>query len=347
MEAAVYRGPGELVVEERPVPALGPDQVLVEVSHCGVCGSDLHFVLDGWTRPGYIGGHETSGVVVGLSADAENKENKWSVGDRVVVGPGPTCGECRACLARRPSLCERRGKIGAGEHQGAFARYYRAQAAELVAVPDGLELRTAALTEPLAVALHALTLVRVEPGQSALVLGAGPIGLLVIASLRATGVDAITVSEPAPARRERALAVGAASVVEPSALVAPEMPYECVADAYDVAFECSGNAQAQEAALAQLRRAGVLVLVGAGMGRPRWNPNRILLNELVVTGANCYDHDGFDRALALLTSGRLPVNQLIEPDDVPLSGLLGAMLHLRAGELAGKVLVAPAAEGRA
>jgi threonine dehydrogenase-like Zn-dependent dehydrogenase len=106
-------------------------------------------------------------------------------------------------------------------------------------------------------------------------------------------------------------------------------------------FECSGRAPAMEAGLAQLVRAGTLVLVGAGIERPRFDPNRILLNELVVTGAYNHDEDGFERALELLASGALPVDALLEPDAVPLDGILEALHGLADGRLAGKVLVRP------
>jgi (R,R)-butanediol dehydrogenase/meso-butanediol dehydrogenase/diacetyl reductase len=177
-----------------------------------------------------------------------------------------------------------------------------------------------------------------------LVTGTGPIGLLTIAALRAMGVDDITVSEPGEARRQRALAVGARTALTPDALVAPAMPFDVVDEPFDVALECSGRADAMEAALGQLGRGGRLVLVGAGIKPPRFDPNRILMNELVITGAFVYDAGGFERALELLASGQLPTEHLLEPDDVPLSGLLDAMERLARGELAGKVLVAPREE---
>jgi (R,R)-butanediol dehydrogenase/meso-butanediol dehydrogenase/diacetyl reductase len=216
----------------------------------------------------------------------------------------------------------------------------RAPSADLLAVPEGLTLRTAALVEPLAVALHAITLSRVEPGQRVLVTGAGPIGLLTVAGLRARGVEDITVSEPAAARRERAGQLGA-KLAEPEDLDPPKMPFETVDTPFDVALECSGNPRAMEAALGQLGRMGTLVLVGTGIRRPKLDHNRILLNELVVTGAYCYDEQGMERSLALLASGAVAADLLIEPEDVPLHGMLEAAERCAAGELAGKVMVVP------
>jgi threonine dehydrogenase-like Zn-dependent dehydrogenase len=114
-------------------------------------------------------------------------------------------------------------------------------------------------------------------------------------------------------------------------------------DACDVAFECSGKPAAFEAALGRLRKAGRLVILGTGMERPRLDANRVLLNELVVTGGYTYDATGLADALALLASGALPTELLIEPDDVPLEGMLAAMEALAAGRVGGKVMVAPGA----
>src|SRR5205823_4610742 len=229
MPAAVYRSPGQLSVEHVPVPEPGPDEVLVEVSHCGVCGSDLHMVLDGWGAVGRVGGHEWSGRVALVGTGVQ----RWSAGDAVVGGAPTGCGKCRYCRHGRISLCERRGPVTGGDRDGAFATYVLAPATELMSVPDErVPLRTAALVEPLAVALHALTLAQVEPGQRVLVTGAGPIGLLVVAALRANGVEDITVSEPAALRRARAEAVGAARSLVPGALQLPAMPNDIVDDPY-------------------------------------------------------------------------------------------------------------------
>ena len=146
--------------------------------------------------------------------------------------------------------------------------------------------------------------------------------------------------EPAVSRQALASAVGAARVVTPEELGEPGWhPGHIVDEPFDRALECSGSRAAMEQALGQLGRMGRLVLVGAGIKPPRFDANRILLNELVITGAFVYDADGFEDALALLP--RLPLDQLIEPDDVSLDGLLDAMERLAAGELAGKVMVNP------
>jgi len=337
MRAAVYRAPRRLAIEERSVPAVGPHDVLIEVSHCGICGTDLHFVLEGMGRPGSVGGHEYSGRIVACGPEVEG----WELGDPVVGGPRPGCGSCEYCRAGRPVLCSGHSLVDLDGFEGAFAEYVRVHDSQLVRVPDRLPLRHAALTEPLAVALHALTRSGIRPGQRALVMGAGPIGLLIVATLRARGVDDVSVSEPATTRRTRAREVGAARVQHPDELERQGMPFRLVGNPVDVVFECSGRPAAMEAGLMQLRRAGTLVLVGTGLARPTLDHNRVLLNELVVTGAFNYDARGFEDALQLLASGALPVEQLIEPEDVGLGGMLEALFELEHGVRAAKVMVAP------
>jgi L-iditol 2-dehydrogenase len=343
MRAAVYRQRGAVEVEERPVPDVGPHDVLLEVSHCGICGSDIHFVLEGWGQPGSVEGHEWAGRVVAVG----DAVTRWSVGDEVVGGPSPRCGDCAYCRAGRPSLCTGRNTPGISAHaDGAFAEFTLSDERGVLRVPPGMSLRAAALAEPLAVALHGLTRGGVQAGHRLLVTGAGPIGALSVAAARARGVTDIVVSEPHPARRALAERLGAVAV-EPDTLIAPRSPGDVVADPFDVALECSGHAVAMEAALGQLQRGGTLVFVGAGMSPPRLDANRILLNELVVTGAFVYDADGFERSLELLARPDFPTRLLIEPDDVPLDGLYDAIVGLHDGALAAKVMIVPRGKGSA
>jgi hypothetical protein len=158
--------------------------------------------------------------------------------------------------------------VGTGGYQGAFARYSLTHEDEVLALPDGLTLRQAALAEPLAVALHGITQARVEPGHRVIVFGAGPIGALTTAALAARGVTHLTVVEPTPSRQALAMAVGATRVVTPDELDAPGWhPGHLIEGPYDRALECSGNRAAMEQALGQLGRMGRLVLVGAGIPR--------------------------------------------------------------------------------
>ncbi len=343
MPAAVYRGPGVVEVEQRPVPRPGPGEVLVEVDHCGICGSDIHLLLEGWAgRPGLVAGHEWTGSVAALGSGVDG----WTTGDPVVGGPSPRCGRCRRCREGKPSQCEHQGSI-VDSADGAFARYVLVRAAALVALPPGLTSRQAALAEPLAVALHGITRSGVVPGDSVMVIGAGPIGALSIAALVARGVGPVLAVEPGDRRRRLARELGAAEVLDPGDLQTfPAWEPERTAErAVHVVLECSGRRSAMEAGFHQLRRGGTLALVGAGVEPPSFDPNRFILNELSVVGSFVYDQGGFGDALSLLADPSFPTDLLIESGDVPLEGIADALAGLAEGRFAGKVLVAPRATG--
>jgi 2-desacetyl-2-hydroxyethyl bacteriochlorophyllide A dehydrogenase len=344
MPAAAYREPGEVVVEYRPVPVPAPGEVLVEVDHCGICGSDIHTLLQGWGgRPGLVGGHEYAGRIAAVGAGVGG----WSVGTEVVGGATPKCGHCRRCLEGKPSQCERRHGPVMDAHDGAFARYVIVPAAALVQVPEGLTPRQAALAEPLAVALHGITRSGAGPGDTVMVMGAGPIGALCIAALVARGIEPVVAVEPGERRRDLARRLGATEVFDPAELerFPPFDPERIAVRAVHVVLECSGSKAAMEFGFHQLRRGGTMVLVGVGMEQPKFDPNRFLLNELTVCGSYVYDQGGFERALELLASERFPLDLLIEGDDVPLDRLSDALAGLAEGRYAGKVMVVPRLSG--
>jgi 2-desacetyl-2-hydroxyethyl bacteriochlorophyllide A dehydrogenase len=336
--SAVYTGPGQLSVQRRPVPELAPSEALVDVAYCGVCGSDLHLVVEGGGVPGSVYGHEWSGRVAALGEDVSG----WAIGQPVVGWPRnstPGCASCGPCRRNRPAACRAAPATRWGEmsSRGAYTERLVVDAAKLVAVPAHLSLRAAALTEPLAVALHAITLAGGAAGdQRVLISGAGPIGALLVAALRARGVGEIVVSEPAVARRAAAEALGATASCPPD-----ELGEATRRARFDVAYECSGNKEAIKGALSSLAAGGVLVLVGLGMRGPSLSPVLMVTQELSVVGAVGHDHDGFDNALQLLASGALPVDTLLSHADVGLADLQDTMAQMAAAETVGKPLVRP------
>jgi (R,R)-butanediol dehydrogenase/meso-butanediol dehydrogenase/diacetyl reductase len=336
MRVAVYRGEGRVPVEtfSTPVPE-DPHDVLVEIAYCGICGTDLHAIVEnsgrnGWGAPGFIGGHEWSGRVRVVGDGV----TRWKEGDHV-TGNFVTCGSCPNCRGGRPSLC-RNG--GPQDGQGAFSQYMRKNENAIRAVPDGLDLRAAALTEPLAVALHAVTRSGAQPGQRVLVCGAGPIGALTVVALHARGIDRVTVSEPHSLRRALAARLGADAVapedLSPVATPGGGTPFEVV-------IETSGSPHAATAAIDCLLPGGTLVLVGVCTQPANLDLIRILGDELVVTGSALYDVDGMTEALALLAGGQVPVDVLVEPADITLDEVADACARLASGQLAGKVMVVP------
>ena len=197
MPAAVYQSPGVVTVEDRPVPRPGPGQVLVEVDHCGICGSDIHILLEGWgNQPGLIAGHEYTGIIaaVGDGVDGLGSRRPDGRGPVAQVRPLPPLPRGQALAVREP-----RGS-STDCHDGAFARYIVVRAAALLRLPDGISPREAALAEPLAVALHGITRSGIVRATRAMVIGAGPIGALTIAALVARGIGPVTAVEPSEKR---------------------------------------------------------------------------------------------------------------------------------------------------
>ena len=283
-------------------------------------------------------GHEWSGTIAAVGSDVEG----WSVGARVVCGPQPGCGKCRACVRGRSSVCLRRPPVDHLSFRGAFCRYV-VPSSTAARVPDELPSRAAALTEPTAVAMHAVNLSGVTPGDRVLVTGGGPVGLLATAVLHAQA----STTSPSPSRRPPAASarsqVGAAHVVTPDELPTPSMGRP-VAEPYTVAFECSGNAAGGRVRLrsARLRR-------GPRVRRdrprhPRINHNRAIVLENTIIAAYNYDIEGFAAALELLASGRDAARRARSRPKTSSSTSVLAM-HRVAGELPGKVMVRPRRSG--
>lgn len=331
MRAAVYRRPGEIEVVE--VAAPDGSTTVVEVDYCGICGTDLHLMLDGWGTPDNVFGHEWSGRIL------DPGDSGLAPGTLVVGVPDAPCGTCERCTAGRTSLCRNRPAAGGARDRGAFAERMGVPPERLVPVPEGIPAAHAAYAEPLAVALHAITLSAIADDHTALVIGAGPIGAAIIAALRARGI-AVRATELSPTRADLAARLGA-TVVDPADIEVPDHPGEIATDAVDVVFETSGARAAAEQGLTQVTSGGRLMLVGTGLDFPRLDTNRVILNEITIGGAFNYDADGFTDALDLIGRGRLPLGELIESRPVGLDEMMDAMRALRAGEIAGKVLVRP------
>lgn len=332
MRAARYRRPGEIEIVDLESPT-GEDATVVAIDYCGICGTDLHMMLDGWGTPDTVFGHEWSGRIV------ESGASDLAPGTLVVGVPDAPCGRCEQCVAGRTSLCRNRPEAGGARGHGAFAERMATSPDTLLAVPPGIDARAAAYTEPLAVALHAVTLAEIRDDQSALVLGAGPIGAAIIAILGDRGIS-VRATELSASRAALAARLGA-TVVDPNELDVRGHPGEIASPAADVVFETSGARAAVEQGLTQVTSGGLLMLVGTGLDAPRIDTNRVILNEIRITGAFNYDATGFRDALALIGSGRLPLDLLIEPQTVGLDAMMDAMRALRAGTIPGKVLVRP------
>jgi L-iditol 2-dehydrogenase len=298
MRALLYLPSYELQVRDVDSPRPGADEVVVRVEAAGICGSDLHGVASRSPRrtPPLIMGHELCGEVV----DAGGPEGEHLLGARVAVNPQVPCGECLACRSGRENVCTRRGLIG-GTRAGGFA--------ELVPVPvrcvhplsAGLPAEIAVFCEPLATCVHALRLVPDSFTEVAVVLGAGPIGVLAAQVLRAAGTRAIVVSEVDEGRRG---AVGAAA----DAVVAPEDLHETVLDltgglGASLSIDAVGTDGTRQQSLEVLEPAGIAVWLGMHEQAATIPAFDLVVKEQRVQGAFAYTNPEFGRALGLLESG--------------------------------------------
>ncbi|MFG2809196.1 L-idonate 5-dehydrogenase [Streptomyces sp. DT199] len=300
MLGCVIHGQGDLRVAELPVPRPGPGQALVAVRYGGVCGSDLHYwrhggVGDFRLREPMVLGHEVVGTVVEYGADASGP----APGSAVAVHPATPCGVCPECAAGRRNVCRDTRYLGSAARfphvQGGFAARLVVPAEQVRALPDGLELRRAALAEPLSVALHAVRRAGGVAGRHVLVTGAGPIGCLVVAAAEAAGAAHVTVSDLLPEALAYGRIAGAGTVVR-----ADDPEDRGWPDEVDVAIEASGVAAGLDTCLRRVRRGGIVVQLGMlPAGHSPFAGNLVVSREIELRGAFRFDGE-FDEALTLL-----------------------------------------------
>ncbi len=262
MRAAVYKEKGLLVVEEVPDPVVGPRDVLLKVSHCAICGSDLHRYSYGMLRPGAIMGHEYAGTVVARGAEVDS----FQIGDRVVRAGGKIH-PWRDAPLLPPRFSARERGLLPETRPGAYAEYFATDADLVMRIPASVTSLQASLLEPLCVALHAIRLSKLRLGDRVLVIGAGPIGLLLQQCASLAGASRLYVSEPNAARRALAGRLGADRVWDPRQTGLVEAVLGETGSGVEVAFECAGGASTFQEGLQALRGLGQLVVVALS-----WEP---------------------------------------------------------------------------
>lgn len=306
MRAAVMRGIGRLEVADVPRPDPGAGEVLVQVGYCGVCGSDLEALETGMYEPGLVVGHEFAGVVAQVGAGV----GEWRVGDRVVVNDAIPCGACGPCREGRLDACEDLTMVGV-THDGGMAEAVAAPAKGLHRLPDGLPLRQAALIEPLAVALHAVRRSRLRPGDHALVVGAGPIGLLMLQSALLAGARTLTVSEVAPARAGLARRLGATAVLDPTRdNVGVALMGVTAGRGADVVYICTGAPAPYRDAASLVRKGGQVFVLGLVVEPVEFDLLSLVLSDLCVEGSLA-GREAFPAAVDLVARRRVDVESLV------------------------------------
>ncbi|MFC4222993.1 NAD(P)-dependent alcohol dehydrogenase [Lysinibacter cavernae] len=306
MRASVLSEPGSLSVRDVPVPQLDADQVLVQISVVGVCGSDTHFYTDGHIGDLVVDGplilgHESAGriVAVGSAVSADR------IGQRVSIEPQTPCRVCNYCKEGRYNLCPNVEFYAAPPIDGAFAEYAVITSDFAYDVPDSLSDKASALIEPLSVAVFAGQTAKLTLGSTVFITGAGPIGILVTQVAKAFGATEIIVSDTVPQRREHALRFGATRVIDPLAEDVGDLDLNV-----DVFIDASGAPAAMKAGVHAVRPGGRIVYVGMGPDTIELPIALIQMREIEVTGIYRYANT-WPLAIELASSGAVDLDSLV------------------------------------
>ena len=327
LRAACYVGNRTLEVVDETRRSPGRDEVQIDVAYTGICGTDLHILhgaMDARVTMPAILGHEMSGTVGAIGEAVQ----EWRVGDRVTVMPLAWDGTCPACAAGNQHVCQNLKFLGI-DTPGSMQSAWTVPQQVLVPLPPELSLRDGALAEPTAVAVHDVRRAGLREGERALIVGGGPIGLLIALVARAAGVDVI-VAELNPERRRFASELDLRAL-DPREEDLPAVLAEWTGDAgADVCFEVSGAVAGIETAVKSLAVRGRMVLVAIHSTPPPVDLFRFFWRELSLIGARVYQRADFEEALRLLASGAVPAEQMITRVE-PITRVAAAFEDLESG----------------
>jgi len=333
--AAEYKGSRAIAVAPCvPVsPAAG--EVQIQVSHCGICGTDLHLFhgnMDHRVSLPQVIGHESSGTITALGEGVTD----WAVGDRVTVRPLAPCGDCPTCRRGHSHVCPNLKFIGI-DAPGAMQGLWTIPAHTLHRLPDALSLLDAALVEPIAVACHDVRLGRVTAGEFAVVIGGGPIGALVALVARHHGAR-VVVTEINPFRVKLLREMGL-EVLDPRTTDVPAfVQAETAKDGADVVFEVSGSAPGAEL-MTKLGRVRARIVVVAVFPKPvPVDLHKMFWKEQEMIGTRVYEPEDFDEAIALLAAGEVPFRSLIT-GVYPLDDVQKGLVEMEQGADVMKILI--------
>jgi (R,R)-butanediol dehydrogenase / meso-butanediol dehydrogenase / diacetyl reductase len=326
MKAAVTTEQHGFDIVEIPDPAPGPDELVIRVAACGVCGSDIK--AQPFVPAGLVMGHEFGGEIVAVGSDAGD----WRQGTRVAVLPVVSCGRCQYCSAGDVSHCAQTRYIGMGQDRGGFAEFAAVPARHAFALPVDMPGIYAALVEPFAVGLHGVHSAQINSGEDVLVVGAGGVGLTTIAWARAKGAMRVTAADPDPQRRESACTMGATDALTSVTDADP--------NAYDVALECVGRPELLQSCQVVLRPRGRIIISGACAESTAIEPVTALLKELTVRFSVCYRPDEFREVIDGFSSGAIEPRPMVGPV-LGLDEVADAFDLVRDAGVHGRVLVTP------
>lgn len=332
---ATYRGERRFTLDAYEPTPPGPGEVEIAVAYAGICGTDLHVRaghMDARVGTSRVVGHEMSGTVARLGEGVAH----LSVGQPVVVRPLQACGTCPACRDGHAHICHALKFMGL-DTDGAFQERWSVPADTLHAIPESLPLQHAALVEPLAVAVHDVRRARLAAGETALVVGGGPIGMLIALVAREAGAQVI-VSEIAAGRRTFAEGLGFATIDPARTDIGAEIAARTGGKGADVVFEVSGSQAGVDAMTAAAAARGRIVMVAIHAAKRQVDLFRFFWRELEMVGARVYEPADYDAAIALLAEGRIPAVRLVT-DVRDLSEIEAAFAALEENPVAMKTLL--------
>jgi len=342
VKAAALKGARSMEMIDLPDDAPAPGEVKLRVAYCGICGSDMH-EFESANPPRALGfmqpvmGHEFSGRIVAIGDGVTSVRV-----DQVAVGnPGAGCGACRYCASGRENLCRGAGNGGMGyTRPGAYAEFVTMPERSVVVLPDTADLRVAALTEPLAVARHALIQGGYRPDELLVVAGAGPIGLLTVIAARQMGGSRIIVSEPLAGRRAAAEKAGASHVIEPPELINVSRALSD-GEGAEISVDASGLPAGIASCVDATARGGRVVLAGVGEQPYSLDILRSIINEFTYVAVLGYTRREFAESALMIAEGKVDVSLVIS-EVVPVEGTPDAFARLSTGRNdICKILVSP------
>jgi (R,R)-butanediol dehydrogenase / meso-butanediol dehydrogenase / diacetyl reductase len=317
MRAGIISGLRSFELIDVPEPTPAPGQAVVEIQLCGICGSDVHAYVEGWSYAPSLCGHEWFGEVVALAADAAGAKGGVKEGDLVMGGIAPGCGRCDYCRIGRPQYCQPafREYNGMGENpspNGGFAPFLGIDARRLAVMPPEMSAVAGAVVEPASVAFHAVRQSGMRPGDSVAVVGAGPIGQLTAQCARIAGAGLVVVVEPDQARRDKAVSLGADVGLDGGPETRTKLRELTGGLGVDVAFDAAGVPQTLEASIDLLRRGGTACLVGATSRPAEVRTNRWMAKEIRLVTSMVFTRDEATTVGRLIVDGRMPAAAIHE-----------------------------------
>ncbi len=317
MRAALFSKPYDIDIVDYPLPGLQPDEVLLKVEVCGVCGTDFHIYNgESYSKPPVIPGHEYSGIIVDKGRDVY----KLQIDDHVVIDPNIYCGYCEYCRSGKINFCSNLKALGVSLN-GGFAEYSIVPASQVYKIPNDFSFRAAAFAEPLSCCVRGIDQADIKAGESTVIIGSGTIGLLMLQLARNSGAAKVLVVEPNEYKRKLALELGADYVLEPASGDLYQQIHDYTGGGPDVIIECAGNSSAAKLSIDISKRGSRVIIFGLANKNETINLQLqdFFLKELSIKGS-LLNPFTFSRSVSLLVANKVRIENL-HPVISPLDDL--------------------------